>query len=72
MPSETPPQHTCVCECPSCERHGCGAFGPQPGGAPPVVVIPAPKRIRKQIRRALVAQLLALRGGPTGKTESAA
>lgn len=68
MPSETPPRHVVTCDCRACERHGCGIFGPQPGGAPAVVVTPAPKRIRKQLRRALVAQLLALRAEPAADT----
>lgn len=61
MRTDTPPRHVVTCDCRACERHGCGIFGPQPAGAAPVCVVPAPKRIRKQLRRELVAHLLRLR-----------
>lgn len=61
MSTDTPPRHVVTCDCRACERHGCGIFGPQPAGAAPVRITPAPKRVRKQLRRELVAHLLRLR-----------
>lgn len=69
MPTDTPPRHVVTCDCRACEKHGCGIFGPQPGGASPLRVVPAPKRIRKQFRRELAAHLLRLRAA---QKESAA
>lgn len=61
MDSQTPPRHVPTCDCRACEKHGCGVFGPQRGGSAPLRVVPAPKRVRKQLRRELVALLLRLR-----------
>lgn len=61
-----PPRHTCVCDCEQCELHGCGMFGPQPDGTPGVRVVPAPKRVRKQLRRQLVTNLMVVRAAAAG------